>query len=442
MPNLDLKKLLVEAATDPAVSFAKLWVAVAKDHSLKEEGVSCWLADKERYSKRIKEISATLDGDCDPPADLVAADALAALQALDAFLEESNIGMLPTHRRCMVEQDSYWLLSRPRGFKPILANQPNQLQYWAPNHWLFPVSVNGIQVDVEPEVKAVSSILEPVMRRGSVRIYTASFEDGIEPKWVGPLPYYLAESLGDTEERWKSVTAALEDAKAQGAHIVVLPELTLCSVLRGRVEDWLESKEHDFCLVVPGSFHVPGKGGHFGETVLLNSVGRVVLTHHKLAPMLVEKKAAENSVREAIRGSARFGLLPSPVGLIVLAICLDYCEENGAVDAFWNQVAPGLILVPSMSNPSTAHAHERRASKLCRAHAAVTAVAIQPSPPDPNGEAPRGLVVGHQTKKFVMRVSQDAVDGSGSMLPWSGNCCLVSLRPLDDEANTQGVGLA
>lgn len=95
-----------------------------------------------------------------------------------------------------------------------------------------------------------------------------------------------------------------------------------------------------------------------------------------------------------------------------------------------------------MSNLSTAHAHERRAHALHRAHAAVTAVAIQPSPADTSGDMPRGLVVGHQMTEVLKRTLQVPPDGVSWTPLFSRGCYRVLLLPPDDHANVPGVGLA
>ncbi len=114
----------------------------------------------------------------------------------------------------------------------------------------------------------------------------------------------------------------------------MLPELTVSLRLRERVQQWLAEHRHSLRLIVPGSFHrqIDDKTRH--EAVMLDRYGDPVLRHHKLRPMLVLDQAAatpdRRDVIEDIQAGDTLNVLPSPVGLLCIAICLDFATMRSA----------------------------------------------------------------------------------------------------------------
>jgi hypothetical protein len=81
--------------------------------------------------------------------------------------------------------------------------------------------------------------------------------------------------------------------------------------------------------------------------------------------------------------------LETGLGLVTVAICLDFCEKSDdPVGLVWARLAPALILVPSMGEDSTNDAHLLKAKDLFDKQGGRVLVASQ------HDREPRGLGLG------------------------------------------------
>ena len=284
-----------------------------------------------------------------------------------------------------------WLVERPGFCHPVFGRQPNHLQHWAPRHWVLPADHQGIQicVDQRRDDSALARDIATALSDGALRVHVGGFLDDVEPAWTTKTPHYAAEDLCDAERRWASLEAVLVRARDAKAQILVLPELTVTPPLRDRVAKWLARNNDTLLLVLPGSFHVGPPDARRNEAWILDRYGDEIVRQQKLRPMRTD------DVLEDVLGASIVRLVATPLGLLGIGICLDFCEEEPPFNDIWHRLGLGLMLVPSMSNRATGNAHERRAAAIDRAHATITAAAIQPTDDD-RADWRFGFVCGHQ----------------------------------------------
>ncbi|MBF0436347.1 MAG: hypothetical protein HQL77_13360 [Magnetococcales bacterium] len=195
-----------------------------------------------------------------------------------------------------------------------------------------------------------------------LKCYLGSFADGIHLcKKVLPGEKCSCPKLSDWKGRRKNLYQALEEARSLNADVVVFPELSICAGLCQELGAWLQDNTHPFCMVVPGSFHEEpdSMGKPINRTMLLDGNGREVFSHEKMIPMGTDK-----ACYEVIRRGKRLHLLKTPLGLVALAICRDFLEDDLSISLPWQQIAPDWAIVPSMTAIQGIRAHKVRAKSL------------------------------------------------------------------------------
>lgn len=155
---------------------------------------------------------------------------------------------------------------------------------------------------------------------------------------------------------------ALRDPKV-GA--ILFPEMMISKEFEPQLlevcRELLEERDDGRALlVVPGSFHHRA-GRKVLNTSSLYLVGKdfssvEVLRHGKFAPAWIAR------VLEGIEPSDSISLVATPVGLWMIAICMDFCAAQ--TDAIWRDLDVDLVLVPSLGNEETLRLHGKRLSDL------------------------------------------------------------------------------
>ncbi len=173
------------------------------------------------------------------------------------------------------------------------------------------------------------------------------------------------------EKRWLSVLKTFRYAQEAAADVIVLPELAICPEIRLRISDWLNEHQHPFWMTLPGSFHQELDGAIFNYAELFSRSGKTMLSHHKLT------KAGDADQPEGIITGRKIDLLITPIGLLGIPICLDFCQERPPFSQFWEQICPDWLLVPAFGDERSVDAHARRAATLQRIHGTVCTVANQ-----------------------------------------------------------------
>lgn len=376
-----LTTCLREGTDQPALALARLYLGLYENQPALEQGISTAMGDRQRHEDLVGKFIDHLASSRIVAQVPDEQDCLALLVALDAAAADRQAGLEPSAG--LFEDLGAWVQRRPAHSSPAFARQPNQLQHWMRRHWVFPTEHHGITIHVRSSRDCVSfhAKLAKALESGDMRVHLGGFDDGVVPKWITPHPRYGCATLSDEESRWASIRKILQRAASEEAHVLLLPELTITPALRTRLADWLaRNPDHPFQIVVPGSFHEEVAGVRRNVAVALDRFGDEILRHHKLCPMRVMAGGGDvpEGVLEDIEGASRIELVSTPLGLLALGICLDFCEEGGAFADLWQRIGPGVVLVPSMSGKATFGAHQRRAHSLHRAHATVSAVAIQP----------------------------------------------------------------
>jgi hypothetical protein len=111
-----------------------------------------------------------------------------------------------------------------------------------------------------------------------------------------------------------------------------------------------------------------------------------IFIHHfedEVCPEWIEsdpvKKRAEKLTDPERRwqSTVRMDLLDTPIGLVAIPICRDFCDEGETFNRLWDELGIEWILVPAFGEKTSISAHERRAKAVLRAQGTVSAVANQ-----------------------------------------------------------------
>ncbi|MGC8490125.1 MAG: hypothetical protein ACP5SH_00145 [Syntrophobacteraceae bacterium] len=302
---------------------------------------------------------------------------LAFLEVLDDYLFKRfdySAGLSPS-TLVLLDGETYTVHRRvlESSMETAHGSKTGHLQSWLRHHWIVPASINGIEIKFRSAPDCIRKATEERLKAGEMQIYVGSFPDEITPRWLNDNPTKLyAGGLTDPGKRWEGILDVLEGAQKAGTSILVLPELTVCPTLRRKVRDWLDDQpDHCFILVLPGSFHEERNGERFNIAELFNRFGNTVLDHRKLT------RYGDSGRQEDIKTGRRIELLDTPVGLIGIPICLDFCEEGAPLSSLWEKIGAEWLLVPAFGETSSIHAHQRRAEELFRKHGTVSVVANQ-----------------------------------------------------------------
>ena len=207
--------------------------------------------------------------------------------------------------------------------------------------------------------RELSRRLLQVKRRCDLRILLWPFKQG--PVYsnldVEKLPLYFRLAEIDNETIiLAEIEEALEVARRQQTTILMLPELSITpsvdQVMRKILHANRASKYP--LLILYGCCHRRTEVGDrdLNEAVLLNSHGQEVLPRHRKMMPYVHREIGLETKEQLARGT-KLSVLESPLGNLVLLICLDFFHprvSEAIADTHGN-----LLLVPSLSRKTTAH---------------------------------------------------------------------------------------
>ncbi|TLU87786.1 MAG: carbon-nitrogen hydrolase family protein [Chlorobium sp.] len=214
-----------------------------------------------------------------------------------------------------------------------------------------------------------------------VKIAIIHFADGSYPiTRDSSIQSFVFNDLSDEAIRLEKALECIRAAKSEGAHILVMPELTITPVIRLKITnklDLLNEKEgENHALSVPvivlGSFHEQVEMGLRNHAeAILGLDGTYLFGCDK------RRSVTFNNCREGIEcASTPLTCLLTPLGLMAMAICKDMFDGKPA--AALSSLSPDWLLVPSMSeklNP-----HRAAAKQLHDTGGTVVAVANQEMP--------------------------------------------------------------
>ena len=185
-------------------------------------------------------------------------------------------------------------------------------------------------------------------------------------------------------QRNDSITGSLERAAAAGAHVVLLPELTVDLSARRLVAEWLnEHPDNPFAMVVAGSFHEDTDEGWYNTAELWNRHGEPILKHRKLRLF----GEAEGFTEDVAMGN-RLDILVTSIGTFALLICKDFMDDHASVATLLQEVPVDWALVPSYGDERTVRGHFQRALRLARVGPGTNSIIanqrnVELSPGDP-----------------------------------------------------------
>ncbi len=370
-----IEKILGVLSSNPRKAFVQLWLLFKTNYPEFQKAEQASLDDRDGHRELRETILNTiLENEPLKILNLSTDFPLAFLEALDIYFSEyfhEHPNALRT--RIQFKGAGYIIQQRVRRHIGIIRHeeQTGHLHPYLRRNSIIPENIEGISISIQ-KPRSIYFNKKNFLEKRNVKIYVGNFPDRVTPDWSEDhLPDYLAKGLADKGKRWNGLLKSLNDAARQGADIVVFPELTVCPELRARVSTWLDDNTHPFTLILPGSFHQKLNGAFFNFAELLGHTGVAMLSHKKLTTF------GEKGKREKISTGNRIEIMDTPIGLIGIPICLDFCEEDSPFNTLWEEVGVDWLLVPAFGGKSSVHAHKRRAGALNRAHGSIIVLSNQ-----------------------------------------------------------------
>ena len=260
--------------------------------------------------------------------------------------------------------------------------QFGNISCWLKHHRAVPLSnPQGISVDVAGIPKGYMDWAAKQFAGESIRIAVVHFTDGIAPNISYKEPeHFVCDGLSDENKRLETALEHICHAKRQGAHILLMPELTITPAIRSKIvaelEQLNEGGDEDHVMSVPlimlGSFHEQVENGWRNHAdAVLGLDGTHLFGCDK------RKSVTFNNCKEGIECSPTpLACLFTPLGLMAMAICKDLFEGDPA--AVLTSLPLDWLLVPSMSD--NINPHKVSARTMHNTGGTIVAVANQEMP--------------------------------------------------------------
>lgn len=260
--------------------------------------------------------------------------------------------------------------------------QFGNISCWLKHHRAVPLSnPQGISVDVAGIPKGYKDWVAKHFAGESIRIAVVHFTDGIAPDISYKVPeHFVCDGLSDENKRLETALEHICHAKRQGAHILLMPELTITPAIRSKIiaelERLNEGGDEDHLMSVPlimlGSFHEQFENNWRNHAdAVLGLDGTHLFGCDK------RKSVTFNNCKEGIECSPTpLTCLFTPLGLMAMAICKDLFEGEPA--AVLASLPLDWLLVPSMSD--NINPHKVSARTMHNTGGTIVAVANQEMP--------------------------------------------------------------
>lgn len=307
-------------------------------------------------------------------------DRLRELEVVDRAAWElaGNNRMAPVDR-VGEDDEARWVVRLAGERRPRTGGQAGVIYGHVRFHAVVPIEVragDGRSYPVRIAPMAHGARLDRLQLADGVRVATISFHDDGRIAWAESARGVRATDVDRAAARASDFAAACALAAEAGADVLVAPELTLPPAVRDRELARLRwARAPRLGLIVPGSFHEQEDGGHYNRALVVdgqgNSVlGDEVLAHRKLA-VYGAAAPGEGEIVEDIDGGGGITAVVTPIGLVAVAICKDFCDVH--VGDVWRQLQPEWLLVPAYGPGLEAHA--RAAQQIALAAGTVTVLA-------------------------------------------------------------------
>lgn len=302
---------------------------------------------------------------------------IAFICALDNFMVAIKTSQQAFKIPYTEDGNNYWIL--PVDLKgranASLPRQRGSRAHWFKRHAIVPtktllgkfnVSVSVARMGLAEKLGAMAKADASVLK-----FWIGHFDDSCCVSWDAALSVdgrFRAVSLDDNATRGKSIVATLEAAKAAGAQIVVLPELSVDLTHRKHLEAHLASMTgSELLLVLAGSFHETHEEKCYNTAPLLDALtGDIVLKPRKLRAFGVTGDP-ENSVAEQaehIDVGDTVDVLVTELGNITVLICKDFLDADQSVSTLLQEIPVDWVLVPSYGDKKTFDGHMKKAKEV------------------------------------------------------------------------------
>lgn len=301
---------------------------------------------------------------------------LSLLTTLDEFIfTKYSAKSFGARKLTIGDKGTFWIvqLRMTSLAKPLHSCKAGHISSFFNRHAILPTTYSDYVISIK-SYKHITTHFDKYVKGKGVYAHACQFVDGVKLDW-GKTTGRLCEDpvLTNVNKRWQSISGALDETAKKGVQILVFPELAVCEELRNKTSQWLkQNPQNPFFLVLPGSFH---DCAGYNSTVLLDRDGNNLISHRKLT------RSTIGSIQEGNNTGNSITLLETPIGLVGIPICLDFCEEDQPFNEMWKDLAVEWLLVPAFGPGTSLSAHKRKAESLLRSRNLVFVLANQ----DPDG---------------------------------------------------------
>lgn len=201
----------------------------------------------------------------------------------------------------------------------------------------------------------------------AIQVYAGGYEVGRQ--WRPSIlagrdcAIFFSEEGGiDVDNRLSELQQHILTAVRQRARIVVLPELTISSHLRGQLAYWcaITDEVPDDLIILPGTYHIndPRRGKRNRAWLLRGDGVSVEHSQDKLLPYKTQKLIEDIVQDDPIIVNYIFDDF-----ILNVLICIDFCDAE-TTTPLPSVVPASIILVPAMGDSATVRAHVRRCENL------------------------------------------------------------------------------
>jgi predicted amidohydrolase len=252
-------------------------------------------------------------------------------------------------------------------------------------HSVIPCEINELKINLERlDTPARAKRLFQKDTNPHICAVTSAFKGTREwPKDSSGKLLEFVEREGVNPQDWtKKVLQVVANKAHEKANVFVFPELmTSQEAVDLLVAELQDRHTPTQALIATGSAHIvcPKDRNRRNQATLLHEDGSVALRQNKVRPFTTKKVGG---FIEDIVPADQINLLPTPLGLLVIQICKDFCDAYQSRYTNVTEILDiGLIVVPSMSDDTTIRAHKRKLKTNASRGVPLVALAQQADKP-------------------------------------------------------------
>lgn len=265
--------------------------------------------------------------------------------------------------------DARWLIRRRNSeWSSYPASQSPSARFFLKSHSCFPrtFSVGDSEITI-----ARHALRAAPKKRDSIVVRVSHFVDRARVDWIETEDTFAVTGLTQEAERRQSFMYELDLVRDSGCDIWVAPEYATTQAIVDEVSRALaDSPAPALLLAVPGSFaHATSQSARRNRATLLNGSGTALLHSDKLTELTISLPPGDRRLREHIEHPQRVDIIDTPMGLVAVLICKDFCDDaGGVVRALWDAIAPDWMLIPAMGDANSLAAHDVAAEHFAKLH--------------------------------------------------------------------------